>query len=232
MCGRYTLTKFGGTIRKAFRVKGEVEAFKPRFNIAPSQAAPVIVSEHRLAWMQWGLVPSWAKDPAIGNRMINARSETVAEKPAFKGPLQRRRCLVLADGFYEWKRDGRARLPFYFRLHGHQPFAFAGLWDEWSSPEGSPLQTFTILTTQANPVVEPVHHRMPVILNAEQGGQWLKAETIAPGALAGLLPPLPAEALEAYPVDPMVNSPKHDRPECVVPKESPDPPPDAQTTLF
>jgi len=231
MCGRYTLTKSGGEIRKELPFVGEAEDLQARFNIAPAQEVPVVTEDRHFSLMKWGLVPSWAQDPSIGHRMINARSESVRTKPAFKASLQRRRCLVPADGFYEWKREDRIRQPYYFRRKEWRLFFFAGLWDEWSAPDGSTMRTFAILTTAANPVVEPVHHRMPVMLDPGQADAWLGSGALSAESLTKLTQPFPETDLEAYPVDRMVNSPALDRPECVAPV-CPPPSPPAQPTLF
>ena len=166
MCGRYTQTLAGPILLSRFRLEETVLDLKPRYNIAPGQEAAVVVREETttLAAMRWGLVPSWAKEPAIGNRMINARAETITEKPSFKRLIERRRCLVPADGFYEWRREAKGKVPMRFILKSREPFAFAGLWDRWRNPEGAELRTFTIITTAANELMRPVHDRMPVIL--------------------------------------------------------------------
>jgi putative SOS response-associated peptidase YedK len=178
----------------------------------------VVVASGELKVMRWGLVPFWAKDESIGNRMINARSETAREKPAFKNLLSRRRCLVLADGFYEWKKLGpKGKQPYYFRLQSKEPFAFAGLWDQWRPSTGDPLQTFTILTTQANDCVSPIHDRMPVILLSEAVSSWTEPEEQDPSRLQELLQPLPANQMECYPVGSLVNSPRNDSPLCIQP---------------
>ena len=161
----------------------------PRFNAAPTQTLPVIVrqSPNHLALMRWGLVPSWAKDASIGSRMINARVETVAEKPAYGRLLRRQRCLVPASGFYEWKREGRRRTPFYFHLRDDAPFAFAGLWDVWTNPEGrGEVHSYTIVTCPANAVVAPVHDRMPVMLEREAEETWLDPDIDDPETLLPL----------------------------------------------
>ena len=169
--------------------------------------------------MHWGLVPYHAKDAA--KPIINARAETLAQRPAFRGLLPRRRCLVPADGFYEWRREGRFRTPMRFTLRDGQPFAFAGLWDRWLQPDGTPLYSFTIVTTNPNSVLEPVHNRMPVILLPEDEAGWLDPATTDPAALSPLLNPFPAELMEGYCVSRAVNSPVNDSPECIAPEEAP-----------
>lgn len=220
MCGRYTITINAETAREELGLARMPDDFYPRYNVAPTQ--PVVVvrdsGERNAEWMRWGLIPFWAKDPAIGSRLINARSETVFEKPAFKNAFQKRRCLVLADGFYEWKKGagekGRSQ-PYLFKRSDGRPFAFAGLWEFWRSPEGEEIRSCTILTTNANAVVEPVHERMPVILSGDSLWEWL--EENQSGALMSLLRPYPAESMAAFPVSPMVNRPEIDVPDLVRP---------------
>ena len=168
-----------------------------------------------LAWLRWGLVPAWAKDPAMGARLINARAETAAEKPAFRAAMRARRCLVVADGFYEWQRTGRAKQPHFFQLRGGRPFAFAGLWEAWRRPDNAPLETCTLLTTEANELVRPIHDRMPVILPRTAYDAWLDPAVASPDTLAPLLAPYPSGEMEARAVSPFVNSPTHDSPECI-----------------
>ncbi len=191
----------------------------PRYNIAPGQEAPVVVHDggKSLEMMKWGLVPSWAKDPSIGNRMINARAETLAEKPSFKRLIGKKRCLVLADGFYEWRKEGKGKVPMRITLRGGEPFSFAGLWDSWKKPDGGELRSFTIITTQANDLLRPIHDRMPVILDQEGDEKWLDAEYKEVHKLLALLAPYPADRMEAYDVSPLVNSPRNDLPQCVEP---------------
>lgn len=191
----------------------------PRYNIAPSQPVLVLTdwSVRRAEWMKWGLVPSWAKDPAIGSKMINARSETVQEKPSFRTAFLRRRCLIFASGFYEWLRPTQkgSSIPYYFYPAEPQPIAFAGLWEFWRSPEGADLRTCTILTTQANQVVAPFHPRMPVILGGGDMQRWLSPGT--PQEWFNLLRPFPDDALIAHPVSRLVNAPDRDGPDLVLP---------------
>ena len=163
---------------------------------------------------RWGLVPGWAKDPKMGNRMINARSETVAEKPAFKGAFQRRRCLIPADGFFEWKRNGKSRTPYHIHLTGHEPFAMAGLWERWRSADGDQLDSCAILTTRPNSLMETLHDRMPVILDSTAIESWLEPST-PEDELKAMTAPYPAEKMAAYPVSTRVNSPRHNDPECL-----------------
>ncbi len=194
----------------------EMPPFAARFNIAPTQPVAVVRraaagSGRELAWLRWGLVPAWAKDPAIGARLINARAETAAEKPAFRAAMRARRCLVVADGFYEWRRTGRAKQAYLFQLDGGRPFAFAGLWETWRRPDNSPLETCTLLTTDANELVRPIHDRMPAILPPAAYQAWLDAAVENPSKLA----PYPSGEMHAQAVGDFVNSPAHDSPRCI-----------------
>lgn len=195
----------------------------PRYNLAPSQDAPVVgvnpktPDTRTLRVMHWGLVPYHAKDAA--KPIINARAETLPQRPAFRGLLPRRRCLVPADGFYEWRREGRVRTPMRFTLRSGEPFAFAGLWDRWLRPDGTPLHSFTIVTTSPNSLLEPVHNRMPVILLPEDEAKWLDPANTDLTDLSALLKPYPAELMDGYCVSRAVNSPVNDSLECIAPDE-------------
>ena len=223
MCARYSLTvlaedlarKLGAAIQPALFGP---DGFRPRYNAAPTQKLPVLTGgvPRQLELLQWGLIPSWAKDASIGHKLINARAETVLEKPSFRRPFARQRCLVLADGFYEWRTTDRGKMPYRFVVRDGAPFAFAGLWDSWHDPAGSERRTFTILTTQPNDLVAPIHNRMPVILPDDAYEQWL-SNAVAPESLLSLLTPYPAEAMAAYPVSRLVNSPHHDTPAVLEP---------------
>ena len=198
----------------------------PRFNIAPAQAVSVVRMNPRereprreLVALRWGLIPGWAKDPAIGNRMINARAETVAEKPAYRVAFRRRRCLVPADGFYEWQRIGGKKQPYFIHMRDDGPFGLAGLWESWEGPDHSLIESFTVLTTEPNDVVRPIHNRMPVILNESDYSLWLDPAVKDPGVLAPLLKPYPADSMESYGVGSEVNNPRHDGASCVEPIE-------------
>ena len=216
MCGRYYFFTPADIVAERFRIAG-APPFKPRYNIAPQQDAPVVVGHapRRLAMMRWGLVPSWSKDPAAGYRMINARSETAPEKASFRGPFRTHRALIPADGFYEWKREGKGKRPFAVRLASREPFAMAGLWDRWKKPDGSELLSFTILTTSANSLVSAVHDRMPVILPRGAEEEWLDPKS-EPEALKALLVPYEGE-LEALPISTAVGNPRNDGPELLSP---------------
>ncbi len=216
MCGRYYFFTPADIVAERFRVAG-FPPFRPRFNIAPQQEAPVVVegAARRLLTMRWGLVPFWSKDPASGYRMINARAETAPERPSFRGPFRRQRALVPADGFYEWRREGKGKRPFALRLSSREPFAMAGLWDRWKTPDGGELLSFTILTTSANEAVSAVHDRMPVILPREAEDAWLDP-TASDGALRALLVPY-AGGMETVPLSTAVNNPRNDGPELLTP---------------
>ena len=217
MCGRYYFFTPADIVAGRFGLAGG-GALLPRFNIAPQSEAPVILAGgegRRLVAMRWGLVPSWSKDPSSAYRMINARAETAPEKPSFRGPFRRQRALVPADGFYEWKREGETKRPFALRLSSKEPFAMAGLWDRWKTPDGGELLSFTILTTSANPLVSQVHDRMPVILPREAEGAWLDP-TQSETALKSLLVPYAGE-MEAVPIGKAVNNPRNDGPELLTP---------------
>ena len=183
MCGRITLSTDKDDLQSRWGFidpSGVLDLIKPRYNIAPSQNSPtLVVKEDRrvLIMMRWGLVPFWAKEASIGYKIINAKSETLTEKPSFRKPFKEKRCLVLADGFYEWeKTDKKNKVPYRFVLKNRQPFAFAGLWDVWKTPEGDTLLSFTIITTRANELMERIHDRMPVILNEKDEAKWLDPE--------------------------------------------------------
>ena len=212
MCGRFTMSIDSEDLRTQLALGQMPLDWEKRYNIAPSQDVPTVpFAESRdVVWMKWGLVPFWAKDPSIGYKMINARAETVAEKPSYRSSFRNKRCLILADGFYEWRKAGRLLIPFYFQLEGGEPFAFAGLWDDWenkgvSSLPGLPgLTTCTLITTDANEDVRPVHPRMPVILRKDTMWDWLDENN--PVALLNLLKPLPDGSLTAHQVSRDVNS--------------------------
>lgn len=194
----------------------------PRYNIAPTQSVPIVVSRENsraLVPMRWGLIPRWAKDPSIGNRLINARSESLSQKPAFRRSFQRRRCLVPADSFYEWQKKASGdKQPIRLTVGEGEIFAFAGLWDQWIHPDdGHRVCSFTIITTRPNDKVRPIHHRMPVILQREEEDLWLDPGVQDPVILRPLLGPCDSENMRIYPVSRMVNSPKNDQPECILP---------------
>lgn len=218
MCGRFTLHVSPEQIAAQFDVP-EPEQLADRYNIAPTQPVGIVrlnqpANAREWALVHWGLIPSWAKDPNMGARMINARGETLAEKPAFRAALKRRRCLVPADGFYEWKRTGSSKQPYYIRLRNQEPFAFAGLWEVWTSPDGSEIHSCTVITTEPNELMANLHNRMPVILAREDYEQWLGSGKDADAReieqLRHLIRPFDAALMEAYPVSTKVNSPMNE----------------------
>ena len=217
MCGRYTLESDMEFLQQRFKFAASDLEFKPRYNIAPTQDVLTVSSngERHGQFMRWGLVPFWAKDLKIGYRMINAKSETLAEKASFRNAFKRRRCLVLADGFFEWRKDSKEKIPTYIFLKSKEPFAFAGLWETWKSPDGKLVHSCTIITTTPNAVMEPIHNRMPVILPREAEGLWLAPGQVQISALKALLVPYPAADMEAYEVSALVNSPNNDTPDVI-----------------
>jgi putative SOS response-associated peptidase YedK len=223
MCGRYSLTTAPEAMRRLFDLDGPGLNLEPRYNIAPTQQAPVIRrpidaadAGREMIMMRWGLVPSWSKDgPDSRYSMINARAETVAEKPAYREAFRRRRCLVPADGFYEWQKVAGGKQPWRFTLASGDPFLFAGLWESWRKPDGSDLLSFTIVVTDANRLVSKIHDRMPVILDAANAAAWLAGET--EDALLGLLQPFDDTRMVAVPVSKRVNSPANDDPGLIEP---------------
>lgn len=221
MCGRYTLAVQLDLVQDRFLLKDQVPNFVPRYNIAPTQVAPVIIStdsSRQLQLMKWGLIPGWAKDETIGNKLINARAETIAEKPSFRKSFAKRRCIVPADGFYEWKKspDGRSKTPMRIVVSDQLVFGFAGLWDSWRSPDGSEIRSYTIITTEPNETMREIHNRMPVILTREAEDTWLDESIDRPELLLPLLVPYAGE-MRAYEVSRAVNSPANDTPVCIKP---------------
>lgn len=239
MCGRYTLTDPGAELLRHFQLSMLPPDYRPRYNIAPSQPVTAIIADdngRRAGYLRWGLIPSWAKDPAIGHRMINARAETVAEKPSFRTALRRRRCLVPVDGFYEWQQRDGHKQPVRFVSAQGGLFAFAGLWESWRPTPSPPpsdgrdgrsgdddiaidevIYTCTIITTEANDFVRPVHHRMPVIVQPQHYSVWLDREIQDPEAVLPLLKSAPEGALKMYDVSTFVNSPRNETPDCIAP---------------
>jgi putative SOS response-associated peptidase YedK len=217
MCGRFTLTSLAQTLAETFDLS-DVPDLIGSYNIAPSQAITTLIlqsGQKCLKSMKWGLVPFWAKDSKIGDKLINARAETLSEKPSFRYAFQKRRCLILADGFYEWQtiKGKKAKQPYYIRMSDHQPFAFAGLWELWQKDDSESIISCTIITTEANDLVKPIHHRMPVIMAAEKVDQWLDSTTETQ-ALQSLLTPYESQNMMAYPVSSLVNNPRNNQPEC------------------
>jgi len=218
MCGRFAIAHIPGMFAR-FGVRGTTTDFVPRYNIAPSQEVPIIVREspNKAVMMRWGFVPFWAKDPKIGNRMINARAETITKSPAFRVSIKSKRCLVPSTGFYEWKKTGGRKAPYYCHLKDDSFFAFAGIYDRWKGAEGLELVTFTILTTVPNQLIGTVHDRMPVILNREDEDLWLREEPLEEPELKRLFKPYPSRPLEIYEVSTDVNSPTNDYRELILP---------------
>ena len=221
MCGRFTLTVNPADLQDTFSDYNFPAMFAPRFNIAPSQPVLAIPNDDKFTadFFIWGLIPMWAKDSDIGNRLINARGETLAEKPSFRGSYRHKRCLILADGFYEWKSFGnrKSKTPYYIHMQDRKPFAMAGLWDHWESPDGSSIKSCTIITTTPNELTGAIHDRMPVILHPRDYARWLDPAPQTPENLQPLIKPFPADPMTAYPVSTLVNKATEDMPEMVVP---------------
>ena len=220
MCGRFALKAPPRSIQEHFQLQEEVE-IPPRFNIAPSQAIAVVrqlpeEDLRRLDMLRWGLIPFWAKDEKISYKMINGRAETLTQKPSFRVAFKKRRCLIAADGFYEWHNKGKAKQPLFVQLITGAVFAFAGLWEFWRSPEGNIVESCTIITTAPNELLLDIHDRMPVIIPPEHYETWLQSVT-REETLQALLAPYPEEKMEVYRVGSTVNSPKNDMPECIEP---------------
>jgi putative SOS response-associated peptidase YedK len=218
MCGRFTITLEPNEFQEELELGDLPDDFVPRYNVAPTQ--PVAVSRdftsHHVEWMRWGLVPFWAKDPSIGVRMINARSETLLEKPSFREAFMKRRCLILADGFYEWQKftNKQPSIPHYFTLTNKKPFFFAGLWDQWTSSASEIWITCTIITGQANELVGPIHERMPVIFDSSTAWGWLDPSAQI-ALLQSMLRPYPAEQMTEYPVSSLVNQAAVESPQLI-----------------
>jgi putative SOS response-associated peptidase YedK len=221
MCGRFTLAVNPAEVQETFTEYTFPQSFAPRYNIAPTQPILAIPNDDRNTadFFVWGLIPMWAKDPSIGNRLINARGETLEEKPAFRGSLKYKRCLILADGFYEWKAapGQKTKTPFFIHMKDRKPFAFAGLWDSWNGPDGSQVKSCTIITTEPNELMEIIHNRMPAILHPRDYAKWLDPSAQTPEQLKPLIKPFSADMMNAYPVSTMVNTPANDTPELIRP---------------
>lgn len=220
MCGRYTLAE-PGKVAERFNAEAADVALRASYNVAPGQSLPVITrnSPNKVEVMKWGLVPSWAKDPKIGYKMINARGETVAEKPSFRSAFKSRRCLIPSTGYYEWKKDGTLKQPWFYRLKSEDMFSFAGLYERWHDAEGKEMSTYTIITTVPNSLAEQVHDRMPVILQKGAEDAWLSSET-PHEQLLDMLIPYPVEDMEAFPVSQQVNSPVNNGEALIAPMNS------------
>jgi putative SOS response-associated peptidase YedK len=219
MCGRYTLRTPDDSLVERFKIDEYPSSILPSYNIAPTQEVAAVVEEdeeRKLELLRWGLIPSWAKDPEIGSRMINARGETVSETPSFRKAFKARRCLILADGFYEWQKIDNGKQPYHVRMKDASPFAFAGLWEIWNGDEDG-IRTCAIITTEPNDLMSEIHHRMPVILHPDDYEMWLDPSFEEKGPLSALLKPYPDYAMETYPVSRRVNRPTNDEPGCVEP---------------
>lgn len=226
MCGRYTLAAAAEVVAEQFDLQQTPRSLTPRYNIAPGQAVAVVRCTddglRRLDSLQWGLVPAWAKDPAIGQRLINARAETLATKPSFRDALHRRRCLIPADGFYEWRRLAGRKQPYWITRADGRPFGFAGLWERWRGAQGQTLESCTIVTTSAAAPLQALHDRMPLIVFPEQYGRWLDPARRDARALLASLGDGDCETLTARPVSNAVNNPQRDAPELTVPPSTTD----------
>ena len=221
MCGRYTLKAISEILADQFDF-AELPEAKPRYNIAPSQLVACVRSIPRsqsreVVMLRWGLIPSWAKDLAIGMKLINARAETVDERPSFQKSFRQRRCLVLADGFYEWRKEERVKQPYYIRMKDERPFAFAGLWEHWASPDGQVVESCALMTTDSNELMAPIHNRMPVIVDPARYDEWLDPMQQEVTKLNALLRPYPAGEMMVYPINRFVNNAYFDDPRCIEP---------------
>ncbi len=223
MCGRFTLTTPASKLVEIFGLVDDFPPLPPRYNIAPTQPVAAIREQdgfRRLNMLRWGLLPFWAKSSSVGARMINARAETVATKPAFRQAFKKRRCVIPADGFYEWMRSGNEKLPYLFRLRSGEPFAFAGLWERWHNPQDdSTIDSCAIITTTPNSLVAKVHDRMPAIMSDDACALWLQTDS-DPAELESLLRPWPEAEMEAVPVSKRVNNPRNDSPDILTPAEA------------
>ncbi|MDF1591594.1 MAG: SOS response-associated peptidase [Desulfobacterales bacterium] len=219
MCGRFAQYSGLDSLKKSFQIEEITCVVAPSYNIAPLQPVLTVIRHdgNRLGQLHWGLVPSWAKDKSMAAKLINARAETVADKPSFRNAFKRHRCLILADGFYEWKVDGPQKQPWYFTLPSGDPFAFAGLWDTWKGEEEAAYHSCTIITTAADESVQPVHHRMPVILMPEAHAQWLDPQNRDSARLNAILSEGRVKELKSYPVSKRMNSARNNDPACIEP---------------
>ena len=219
MCGRYTLATPVERLAEEFGFENSSVELPPNYNVAPTQGVAAVLEEggqRRLEVLRWGLIPPWADDPQIGSRMINARAETAPEKPSFRRAFRDQRCLIPADGFYEWKRTNGSKQPYYIHMKEGRPFAFAGLWESWKDEDGPEIRSCTILTTRPNALAGEIHDRMPVILAADTYDVWLDPASDR-DELTGLLAPYPEDEMEAYAVSRFVNSPSNNDPRCIEP---------------
>lgn len=226
MCGRYSLKTSAHLLAERFHLP-KIPSLTPRFNIAPSQPIAIVrvppapdnqqAEGRELTLARWGLIPGWAKDAASGAQPINAKAETAAEKPMFRDAFRRRRCLIPADGFYEWRQEDKRKQPVYICMKDREPFAFAGLWEHWENQDGQAIESCTILTTEPNDLLKPIHNRMPVILDSKDYDLWLDPDVRDAGKLCALLGPYHPEDMAAFPVNLRVNNPRNDDPACIEP---------------
>jgi putative SOS response-associated peptidase YedK len=221
MCGRFVLYALAADVAEEFDV-AETPGIQPRYNIAPTQEVMIVRSAaesgvRELVSVRWGLIPHWAKDDKMAARMINARCETIADKPAFRAAFKYRRCLIPTNGFYEWKKERTGKQPFFFGITGDKIFAFGGIWERWKSPDGREMESCSILTTESNELLKDIHDRMPLILKPEDYALWLDPQVKSADALTKLFEPFPSEFMSGRPVSPRVNSPSYDGPDCVDP---------------
>ncbi|MCF7668281.1 MAG: SOS response-associated peptidase [Verrucomicrobia bacterium] len=222
MCARYTLHQSGRAVTERFKLNTAANNLKPRYNIAPSQLAPVITNNgaRGIQFFKWGFIPSWAKDATQTKPLINARAETINSKASFKSAFRHRRCIIPADGFYEWKKEGNAKTPCYFTVDGGALFGFAGLWEEHNDPTtGLLLQTFALITVTPNEIMAPIHNRMPAILDQASEDTWLSGNIITPEELSNILAPFPSSRLSYSRVSRFMNSPRNDSPKCIEPAD-------------
>jgi putative SOS response-associated peptidase YedK len=238
MCGRFTATFEFSDIRVRWNLDHDLPKYTPRFNIAPEQISPTIpvIVRHKggneCRLMHWGLIPHWAADPSIGNRMINARAETLTELASFRLLVNRYRCIIAADGFYEWRKEGNRKVPMWVYLKSREAFGLAGLWDAWSKPDGKRVESFTIITTEPNELLRPIHNRMPVILQPEDEELWLDASRTPFAKANSLLKPYPEELMDAHDVSTIVSSSKYDGPGCIQPVSDDDIPRGGRLSLL
>lgn len=219
MCGRFSLTTDEAILNERFRLAGSIEPYAARYNCAPTQNLAVITAEQprRLSFFRWGLIPFWAKDEKIGNKMINARAESIEEKPSYKNAFRQRRCLVPADGFYEWKNEN-GKKPYRITMKNQMPFAMAGIWESWKSKDGKSIYSFSIITTEANELMKPIHDRMPAILTADLEDIWLNSNN--PEEIRAILKPFDPNQMQAFEVSKLVNSPRNDNPAVILPVDA------------
>ncbi|MCK4339580.1 MAG: SOS response-associated peptidase [Candidatus Cloacimonetes bacterium] len=219
MCGRFSRRMTTEEIAESFEAGQILCDLEPSYNVAPSQDVVAIINgeDKKLVTFKWGLIPYWSKDPSVGYKMINARAESISEKPSFKLPLKSKRCLIIADGFYEWRKEQGNKIPMFFHLKSHKPFGFAGLYDNWTSIDGEKISTCTIITTDANELMKQIHYRMPVILPKEKESIWIDSNIHDIDILLPILKPYDSNLMEMYEVSRFVNSPKNNSKECIQP---------------